>query len=75
MRTTTKWVVFNPSTGKRIKTITIKHKNNLLYNELDPFDADLKCKGLAAQSWESLQQPFLKGMSFKERLICLGWEL
>ncbi len=68
-----KWVVFNPKTFERVKTVTLKHKSNLRYLELDPFEKDLKSKGLAAHCWESLNQSYLKGKSFKEKLISLGW--
>ncbi len=70
---TTKWVIFDPNTFKRIRTITLKHKSNLLYVELEPFEKDLKSKGLAAHRHESLNQSFLKGKTFKEKLKILGW--
>lgn len=75
MTTVTKWVVFNPATAKRIKTVTLKHPDNLLYKQLNPFEQELKKNKLAAQRKESLDQDFLIGKSFKEKLICLGWEL
>ena len=75
MKHKTKWVVFDPKTAKRIKTVTITHESNLLYVELDPFENDLKKKKLAAHSWESLNQSYLKGKPLKEKLISLGWKL
>ncbi len=68
-----KWVVFDPRTFKRIKTVTIKHESNLLYKEMDPFEADLNKNKLAAHEFKSLNQDYLQGKSFKEKLVCLGW--
>ena len=73
MAHTTKWVVFNPSTFQKVKTVTIKHESNLLYRELDPFEKKLKNDGLAAHDYNSLNQDYLKGKSFREKLKCLGW--
>lgn len=70
----TRWVVFD-KTGKKIKTVTLKHKSNLYYKELEPFEKELEEQGLYAQAAESLEQDFLKGKSFKEKLLCLGWKL
>jgi predicted transcriptional regulator len=69
----TKWVIFDKY-GKKIKTHTIKHKNNLHYLELEPFEEDLIKRGLYAHNAESLNQQFLKGKTFIEKLKSLGWE-
>ncbi len=71
--TTTKWVVFNPETFKKIRTVIIKHESNLLYKELDPFEKDLLSKKLAAHNYAALKQDYLKGKSFTGKLKCLGW--
>lgn len=73
MNNKSKWVVFNPETFERIKTVTIEHQSNLRYFELDIFEATLKLSKLAAHDWDALNQSHLKGKSFKEKLKILGW--
>jgi len=67
------WVVFN-NKGNRIKTVTLKHKDGAIYKELEPFEKELKSKGLYAHKKEVLDQEFLKGKNFIEKLKLLGWE-
>lgn len=68
-----KWIVFD-KTRKRLKTVTLKHKDGAIYRELDPFEAELIEKGLSAHRAESFEHYKGKGMSFKEQLKCLGWK-
>lgn len=69
----TKWVVFD-KTGKRIKTVTLKHKDGGLYREIEPFEHSLIEQGLYAHDAKCFKQDYLKGKSFKEKLSLLGWE-
>lgn len=73
MKTKTKYVVFDNKTKKRIKTVTLTHTDNLHYKQIEPFEKDLLQKGLSAQEYNSLNQDYLKGKTFSEKLICLGW--
>ena len=70
------WFIFlylqNPN-FKKMKTVTIKHKSNLHYLELDPFEKELKEKGLAAHREKSINQDYLKGKTFEQKLKILGW--
>jgi predicted HTH domain antitoxin len=70
---TSKWVIFDPKTYKKVKTVTIKHESNLLYKEFEPFEKELNEKNLAAHEYNSLNQDYLEGKSFKEKLKILGW--
>jgi len=70
---TSKFVVFDKY-GKKIKTVTLKHKSNLYYLEIEPFEEELIKNGFYGHAKESLDQQFLKGKLFKEKLICLGWK-
>ena len=36
-----KWIIFDKN-GNRVGTKTLRHKNGALYNELEPFEAELK---------------------------------
>jgi hypothetical protein len=67
-----KWIVFNQK-GKRLKTVTLKHKNGALYREIEPFEKELIQQGLYAHRAECFDQEFLKGKPFKEKLQYLGW--
>ena len=70
---TSKWIVFN-NKGKRIKTVILKHKSNLLYEEIEPFEAGLKQQGLYAHRAECFKRDDFKGISFREQLECLCWK-
>lgn len=71
--TTKQWVIFNKA-GEKLRTEVIEHASNLFFVEMDPFEASLKEQGLYAQSLKSLNQDYLNGKSFKEKLKCLGWK-
>lgn len=68
----TKWVVYNENYEK-IRTVTLKHKDGGLYKEIEPFEKELKDKCLMAVQTELLEQTYLKGKSFKDKLIALGY--
>lgn len=68
-----KWVVFD-NKGNKIETVTLNHIDGGVYKEIEPFERELKQKGLYAHRKESLDQDFLKGKSFKEKLTYLGWD-
>jgi hypothetical protein len=70
---TSKWIVFN-NKGERLRTVTLKHKDNEIYKEIDLFEAKLKEQGLYAHDAECFEQDYLKGKSFIEKLKYLGWE-
>ena len=70
--TTSKWIVYDPQTNLKVKTVTLRHTDNLHYKQLDPFDAELKKKGLSAYRQETLNQDYLKGLSFKDKIKILG---
>lgn len=67
----TQWVVVN-SKGKKIKEVTLKHKDGRLYRELEPFEKELKEEGLRAFDKEVLMQDHLKGLPLIEKLRQLG---
>lgn len=68
-----KWVVFN-NKGKKLRTVTIEHEDGRVYRELDPFEQEIESLGLYAHRAESLDQDYLEGKTFKEKLRALGWE-
>jgi hypothetical protein len=68
----TKWVVFDEM-GHMLETVTLKHKTGAIYVELEPFEKDLKDRGLFAHAYESISQRCLSNFSFKEKLERLGW--
>ncbi len=71
-KTQTRWIVYNPETLQKIKTVTINHKSNLLYIELNEFDKKLKEQGLTAHSYEAVNQPHLSGKTFAQRIKILS---
>jgi hypothetical protein len=68
-----KWVVFDKK-GKRVKTVTLTHKDNRHYIELEPFEREMESKGQYAHRLDSLTQDHLKGKPLIEKLKILGWQ-
>lgn len=69
----TKWIIFD-NKGNIVERKTLEHKDGRLYIELEPFEKELKKKGLYAHRAESIEQNHLKGKTFIEKLKCLGWK-
>lgn len=67
----TKWIIVN-SNYEKVGTKTLTHNTGALYIELDPFEKELKEKGLTAYSEETLNQEYLSGLSLKQKIKSLN---
>lgn len=66
----TVWIIYNQE-GEKLKQKTIKHQDNHVYRELDPFEQELIKQGLFAVRKETLEQDYLKGKTFRQKLKAL----
>ena len=75
MESKSKWIIFNKK-GKRVSTQTLTHTDGRHYLQLEPFEQDLKKKGLYAQRAECFEKRsnVWNQYSFKKKLETMGWK-